>query len=288
LWSEKKSKNRLDAPLLIIAPLNKRELKIVKEDGMEIAKRTALVTGGASGLGAAAVKRIVKAGGNAAIFDVQQEKGSALAAELGSSVLFCLTDVTNEESVNKSIAGARDHFGGIHFCVNAAGTGWVERTISKNGPHSLPVFEQILRLNLLGTFNVASKAAFAMSTNEPNEKGERGVIVNVSSTAAFDGQIGQTAYAASKGAIVGLTLPMARDLAGLGIRVVTIAPGLFNTPLLAMLPQDAIKALNASVPFPKRIGEPEEFALLVEQIILNPYLNGEVIRLDGALRMAPR
>ncbi|KAF0154331.1 MAG: Short-chain dehydrogenase/reductase SDR [Syntrophaceae bacterium] len=255
---------------------------------MEIAKRTALVTGGASGLGAAAVRRIVKADGNVAIFDVQQEKGNALASELGQSVLFCLTDVTSEESVNKSIAGAREHFGGIHFCVNAAGTGWVERTVSKSGPHSLPVFEQILRLNLLGTFNVASKAAFAMSANEPNDKGERGVIVNVSSTAAFDGQIGQAAYAASKGAVVGMTLPMARDLAGLGIRVVTIAPGLFNTPLLAMLPEEAIKALNNSVPFPKRIGEPDEFALLVEQIFLNPYLNGEVIRLDGALRMAPK
>ncbi|MEE9913717.1 MAG: SDR family NAD(P)-dependent oxidoreductase [Deltaproteobacteria bacterium] len=255
---------------------------------MEIAKRTALVTGGASGLGAAVVRRIVKTGGNAAIFDVQREKGAALAAELGRSVLFCLTDVTSEESVNKSIAGAREHFGGIHFCVNAAGTGWVERTVSKNGPHSLPVFEQILRLNLLGTFNVASKAAFAMSANEPNDKGERGVIVNVSSTAAFDGQIGQAAYAASKGAVVGMTLPMARDLSGLGIRVVTIAPGLFNTPLLAMLPEEAIKALNNSVPFPRRIGEPDEFALLVEQIFLNPYLNGEVIRLDGALRMAPK
>ena len=255
---------------------------------MEIKNRTALITGGASGLGAAAVRRIVKAGGNAAIFDVQQEKGNALAAELGSRVLFCLTDVTKEESVNDCIAKAKEHFGGIHFCVNAAGTGWSERTVSKTGPHSLSVFEQILRLNLLGTFNVASKAAFAMSSNEPNENGERGVIVNVSSTAAFDGQIGQVAYAASKGAVVGMTLPMARDLAGMGIRVVTIAPGLFNTPLLAMLPQEAIKALNNSVPFPKRIGEPDEFALLVEQILLNPYLNGEVIRLDGALRMAPK
>lgn len=255
---------------------------------MEIRNRTALITGGASGLGAAVVRRIVNGGGNAVIFDVQQEKGNALAAELGKSVLFCMTDVTKEESVNDSIAKAKDQFGGIHFCVNAAGTGWVERTVSKNGPHSLPIFEKILRLNLLGTFNVASKAAFAMSINEPNEKGERGVIVNVSSTAAFDGQIGQAAYAASKGAVVGMTLPMARDLSSLGIRVVTIAPGLFNTPLLAMLPQEAIQALNNSVPFPKRIGEPEEFALLVEQILLNPYLNGEVIRLDGALRMSPK
>lgn len=255
---------------------------------MQIKNNTALITGGASGLGAAAVRRIVEAGGNAVIFDVQQEKGNALAAELGKNVLFCMTDVTNEESVNGSIAQAKEHFGAVHFCVNAAGTGWVERTVSKSAPHSLPIFEKILRLNLIGTFNVASKAAYAMSVNKPNENGERGVIVNVSSTAAFDGQIGQVAYAASKGAVVGMTLPMARDLSALGIRVVTIAPGLFNTPLLAMLPQDAINALNSSVPFPKRIGEPDEFALLMEQILLNPYLNGEVIRLDGALRMAPK
>jgi len=255
---------------------------------MEIRNRTALVTGGASGLGAATVRRIVTAGGNAVICDVQEEKGSALAAELGAPALFCRTDVTSEESVNETIARARERFGQIHFCVNAAGTGWSERTVSKHGPHSLPIFEQILRLNLLGTFNMASKSAFAMSANDPNEKGERGVIVNVSSTAAFDGQIGQAAYAASKGAVVGMTLPMARDLSGLGIRVVTVAPGLFNTPLLALLPAEQIKALNDSVPFPKRLGEPEEFALMVEQILLNPYINGEVIRLDGALRMAPK
>lgn len=271
-----------------LASSEKKDQLYFKEDAIEITKRTALITGGASGLGAAAVRQIVKDGGNAVIFDVQQDKGKALAAELGKSVLFCLTDVTKEESVNDSIAKAKDQFGGIHFCVNAAGTGWVERTVSKNGPHSLPIFEQILRLNLLGTFNVASKAAFAMSTNEANENGERGVIVNVSSTAAFDGQIGQVAYAASKSAVVGMTLPMARDLSGLGIRVVTVAPGLFNTPLLAMLPKEALQALNNSVPFPKRIGEPEEFGLLIQQIILNPYLNGEVIRLDGALRMAPK
>lgn len=255
---------------------------------MEIKNCTALVTGGASGLGAATVRHIIACGGKAAIFDVQEEKGRALVAELGEAVQFFLTDVTSEENVNASIVQAKERFGAVHFCINAAGTGWSERTISKNGSHSLSIFEKILRLNLLGTFNVASKAAFAMSKNTPNEQGERGVIVNVSSTAAFDGQIGQAAYSASKGAVVGLTLPMARDLSGLGIRVVTIAPGLFNTPLLALLPQEAIKALNDSVPFPKRIGEPSEFALLVEQILRNPYLNGEVIRLDGALRMAPK
>ena len=255
---------------------------------MEIANRTALVTGGASGLGAATVRRIVGAGGRAAILDVQKEKGEALAAQLGNSVLFCLTDVTSEESVNRSIAAAKERFGSLHFCINAAGTGWSERTVSKNSPHSLTTFEQIIKLNLLGTFNVASKAAYAMSVNRPDENGERGVIVNVSSTAAFDGQIGQAAYAASKGAVVGMTLPMARDLSGLGIRVVTIAPGLFNTPLLSLLPVEVMKALNDSIPFPKRLGDPAEFALLVESIFTNPYLNGEVIRLDGALRMAPK
>ena len=255
---------------------------------MEIKNCTVLITGGASGLGAATVRQIVKAGGNVAIFDVQREKGAALAVELGDKVIFCLTDVTSEESVNNSIARAREQFGAIHGCVNAAGCGWTERTVSKSGAHSLPVFEQIIRLNLAGTLSVASRAAQAMRDNVPNEAGERGVIVNVASVAAFDGQIGQVAYAASKGAVVSMTLPMARDLAVLGIRVMTIAPGLFKTPLLALLPPEAINALNASVPFPGRIGEPEEFAMLAEHIIRNPYLNGEVIRLDGALRMAPK
>ncbi len=255
---------------------------------MEIKNCTVLITGGASGLGAATVRQIVKAGGNVAIFDTQQEKGTALADELGDKVRFCLTDVTNEESVNNSIARTKEQFGTIHCCVNAAGCGWSERTVSKNGAHSFPVFEQIVRLNLLGTFNVASKAANVMSENMPNEAGERGVIVNVASVAAFEGQVGQIAYSASKGAVVSMTLPMARDLAALGIRVMTVAPGLFKTPLLALLPPEALNALNASVPFPKRIGEPEEFAMMVEHILLNPYLNGEVIRLDGALRMAPK
>ncbi|HOC59704.1 MAG TPA: SDR family NAD(P)-dependent oxidoreductase [Smithellaceae bacterium] len=255
---------------------------------MDIANHTVVVTGGASGLGAAVVRRMVKAGSRVAIFDVQKEKGEALAVELGAKGIFCLTDVTNAGSVQNSLARVKENFGNISFLVNAAGTGWVERTVSKTGPHSLETFEQILRLNLIGTFNVASQTAWTMSENHPDEQGERGVIVNVSSTAAFDGQIGQTAYAASKGAVAAMTLPMARDLAGMGIRVVTIAPGIFNTPLLAMLSQEKILALNNSVPFPKRTGDPEEFALLVEQIFQNPYLNGEVIRLDGGLRMAPK
>jgi NAD(P)-dependent dehydrogenase (short-subunit alcohol dehydrogenase family) len=220
--------------------------------------------------------------------DVQDEAGRALASELGQNTFFVHCDVTSEEAVNGAVQKAKELFGAVHFCVNCAGTGWAERTVTKTGPHTLSNFEKILRLNLLGTFNVASKAAFAMTANAPNENGERGAIVNVASAAAFDGQIGQTAYSASKGGVVGMTLPMARDLSGLGVRVNTIAPGLFQTPLLAMLPPDHLKALNESVPFPKRLGKPEEFALLVEHLLVNPYINGETIRLDGAIRMAPK
>jgi NAD(P)-dependent dehydrogenase (short-subunit alcohol dehydrogenase family) len=255
---------------------------------MDIKNRTALVTGGASGLGAATVRRIIAGAGNVIIMDVQEEAGQALASELGKAASFSKCDVTAEEDVQKAIQKAKDLFGGVHFCVNCAGSGWAERTVSKSGPHNLSTFEKIVRLNLIGTFNVASKAAFAMTANTPNENGERGVIVNVASAAAFEGQIGQTSYAASKGGVVALTLPMARDLSGLGIRVTTIAPGLFKTPLMAMVTPEYAKALNESVPFPRRLGVPEEFALLVEHLIVNPYINGETIRLDGALRMAPR
>ena len=255
---------------------------------MDIVNRTALITGGASGLGAATVKRIVARAGNVVIMDLQEENGQALAAELGKSAYFIKCDVTSEEAVRKAIEKAKELFGGVHFCINCAGTGWAERTVTRTGSHTLASFEMIVRLNLLGTFNVASKSAFAMSVNGPDENGERGVIINVASTAAFDGQIGQAAYSASKGAVVGMTLPMARDLSGLGIRVNTIAPGLFKTPLLMSLPPENLKALNESVPFPKRVGIPEEFAGLVEHIIMNPYINGETIRLDGALRMAPK
>jgi NAD(P)-dependent dehydrogenase (short-subunit alcohol dehydrogenase family) len=212
----------------------------------------------------------------------------ALAAEIGNAACFVKCDVTAEEDVHQAIRKAKETFGGVHGCVNCAGTGWAERTVTRTGSHLLANFEIIVRLNLIGTFNVASKAAFAMTANTPDENGERGVIINVASAAAFDGQIGQTAYAASKGGVVGMTLPMARDLSGLGIRVVTIAPGIFKTPLLASLPADNIKALNESVPFPRRVGNPDEFAMLVEHIMANPYINGETIRLDGALRMAPK
>jgi 3-hydroxyacyl-CoA dehydrogenase/3-hydroxy-2-methylbutyryl-CoA dehydrogenase len=255
---------------------------------MNIENGTALVTGGASGLGEAVARTIVKAGGNAVIMDVNEEKGDALVSELGKAAIFARTDVTSEDDVNGAIDAAVKTFGGVHFCVNSAGTGLAARTVSRSGPADLAAFEWLVKLNLIGTFNTASKAAFAMTSNEPNENGERGVIVNVASIAAFDGQIGQTAYSASKGGVVGMTLPMARDLSGLGIRVVTVAPGLFKTPLSQMLPEGHQQALNESVPFPRRMGTPEEFAMLVEHILTNPYVNGETIRLDGALRMSPR
>ncbi len=255
---------------------------------MDIQGKTALVTGGASGLGEATARMMVREGGNAAVLDVNVELGEKLVSELGRKVVFLKTDVTSEGDVEKAIERAKEEFGGVHFCINCAGTGLAQRTVSKSGSHNLASFEWLIKLNLIGTFNVASKAAFAMTFNEPNKNGERGVIVNVASIAAFDGQIGQAAYSASKGGVVGMTLPMARDLSGVGIRVVTIAPGLFETPLLARLPEENRQALHASVPFPRRLGLPEEFAMLVEQIIRNPYINGETIRLDGALRMAPK
>ena len=255
---------------------------------MEIRGNTALVTGGASGLGEAAVRRVAAAGGNAVIMDIQDERGEALAAEFGSAAVYAKTDVTSEENVLRAIDTAKEKFGGIHFCVNCAGTGLASRTITKTGPANLEAFEWLVRLNLVGTYNVASKAAFAMTSNTPNEHGERGVIVNVASVAAFEGQIGQTAYSASKGGVVGMTLPMARDLSGVGIRVATIAPGLFVTPLMQMMPEPQFDALGATVPFPKRMGTADEFSLLVEQILINPYIHGETIRLDGAVRLPPK
>lgn len=255
---------------------------------MDIKGNTALVTGGASGLGEAVVKALASAGGNVVIMDIQDERGKALASELGKAAAFAKTDVTSEEEVQAAIDTAKETFGGVHFCINCAGTGLAARTITKTGPASLSAFEWLIRLNLIGTFNMASKAAFAMASNTPAENGERGVIVNVASVAAFDGQIGQAAYSASKGGVVGMTLPMARDLSSMGIRVVTVAPGLFDTPLMRMMPEDRLKALNESVPFPRRLGTAEEFAALVEHVIVNPYLNGETIRLDGAVRLAPK
>src|SRR5688572_21965102 len=221
------------------------------------------------------------------IADLNEEKGEALAAELGDRARFAPCDVTDEEQVQLAVQRAAEG-GALRVSVCCAGVGWAERTTSKRGPHQLLPFETVLRINLIGTFNVLRFAATAMNENEPNGDGERGVCVNTASIAAFDGQIGQIAYSASKGGIVGLTLPAARDLAGRGVRVVTIAPGLFDTPLLAALPEENRAALGAGIPFPSRLGEPSEYADLVAAIVANPMLNGETIRLDGALRMPPR
>ena len=255
---------------------------------MRIQGRTFLVTGGASGLGGATARALCAAGGNVVILDVNAEAGQKLAAELGTSAHFVRTDVTSEPEVKKAVAAARERFSGLHGAVSAAGIATAEKVLGKNGPHPLELFERTIRINLIGTFNVIRLAAEAMAAGPPTETGERGVIVNTASVAAFDGQIGQAAYSASKGGIVGMTLPIARELARSGIRVMTIAPGIFDTPLLAGLPEPARVSLGQQVPFPSRLGRPEEYAALVCHIIENEMLNGEVIRLDGALRMAPQ
>src|SRR5579872_1501528 len=255
---------------------------------MDISGKVALVTGGASGLGAATVRTIVAAGGRAVILDLNEQLGNALAGELGAAARYVRADVSSAGDAEQAVKAAAAAFGALHICVNCAGIGDPQRTVSKEGPADLERFNKVIRVNLIGTFNVARLAAWEMSRNQPGPDGERGVIINTASVAAFDGQIGQAAYSASKGGIVALTLPLARDLSGLGVRVMTIAPGLFDTPLLARLPEDVKASLGAMVPFPRRLGRPEEYAMLAKHIIENPMLNGEVIRLDGAIRMAPR
>jgi NAD(P)-dependent dehydrogenase (short-subunit alcohol dehydrogenase family) len=250
--------------------------------------KTVLVTGGASGLGGATVDMVVQAGGNAVILDVNEATGNALASRLGGRVRFVKTDVTSEADVQRAVDTAVQSFGGVHGAVNAAGIGVAERVLGKEGPQPLANFTRVIHINLIGTFNVIRLAAASMSKNEPNEAGERGVIVNTASVAAFDGQIGQAAYSASKGGIVGMTLPIAREFARVGVRVMTIAPGTFDTPLLAGLPEAARQSLAQQVPFPSRLGRPAEYAALVRHIFENEMLNGEVIRLDGAIRMAPK
>lgn len=255
---------------------------------MQLQGKTFIVTGGSSGLGAATVRRLAGAGANAIIADVNEEAGRGLTDELGTAVRFVQTDVTDEASVQTAVSTAVDTFGGLHGAVNCAGVAIAAKLLSSRGIHDLAAFNKVIAVNLSGTFNVIRLAAAAMSQGEPDEAGERGVIVNTASVAAFDGQIGQAAYAASKGGVVGLTLPIARELAGHGIRVVTIAPGLFETPMLAGLPEKARQSLAQQVPFPSRLGKPDEYAALVQHIVENQMLNGEVIRLDGAIRMAPR
>lgn len=255
---------------------------------MEINGKTFLITGGSSGLGAATAQTLAASGAKVVIADINENAGNAIVEEIGvDKALFVKTDVSDEASAQGAVDAATG-FGELRGAVNCAGIGIAEKTVGKNGPHSFGSYVKIIQVNLIGTFNIIRLAAAAMARSEPTSSGERGVIINTASVAAFDGQIGQIAYSASKGGIVGMTLPAARDLASLGIRVVTIAPGIFKTPLLGSLPEAVQQSLGAQVPFPSRLGRPDEYAALAKHIIENEMLNGEVIRLDGAIRMAPR
>ncbi|HZA57927.1 MAG TPA: SDR family NAD(P)-dependent oxidoreductase [Solirubrobacterales bacterium] len=254
---------------------------------MRIDGQSALVAGGASGLGAATARALYGAGASVVIADLNAEKGEALAADLGDRASFVEMNVMEADQVKAAVDAAAGR-GGLRISISCAGIGWAQRVTGKQGPHDLEIFHNVIKVNLVGSFNVLRLAATAMNENEPDGGGERGVCVNTASIAAYDGQIGQVAYAASKGGVVAMTLPAARDLASRGIRVCTIAPGLFDTPLLAALPEEAREALGATMPFPSRLGLPEEYAQLALQIVENPMLNGETIRLDGALRMAPK
>ena len=255
---------------------------------MQIKNNTFFVSGGASGLGEATVRMIVENGGNALIADLNPDAGAALEKALGSAALFVKTDITREEEVIAAFELGAAKFGPIHGLINCAGLGPAQRVLGKNGVHDLAFFEKIIRVNLVGSFNTLRLAADKMQHNTPNEEGEKGVIINTASVAAFEGQIGQAAYSASKGGIVAMTLPIARELARTGIRVMAIAPGIFETPLLAGYTQEVRDSLGAQVPFPPRLGKPAEYARLVKHILENPMLNGEVIRLDGAIRMAAK
>ncbi len=255
---------------------------------MELQNKGVLVTGGASGLGAACVRLLHSSGAKVVIADLNNETGMALATELGEGVQFVRANVVEETDVEAAIRAAVDTYGGLYAAINCAGIGSADKVLGKDGPSSLVAFNRVIQVNLIGTFNVIRLSAAAMAKNEAGESGERGVIINTASVAAFDGQIGQAAYSASKGGIVGMTLPIARELARHGIRVMTIAPGIFDTPLLAGLPEPARISLGAQVPFPARLGRPDEYAALAKHIIENQMLNGEIIRLDGGIRMAPR
>ena len=245
---------------------------------MEAQGRTFLVTGGGSGLGAAVAGNLAGGGANVVVADLEGEENE--------NVRFIKTDVTDEENVQAAIDAAQEEFGGLHGAINCAGVATAEKVLGREGPHALDSFNKVVQVNLVGTFNVARLVAAVIKENEPTEDGERGIIVNTASVAAFEGQIGQAAYAASKGGVVSLTLPLAREFARYGIRVMSIAPGIFDTPMMAGLPEEARKSLGNQIPFPSRLGKPEEFAALVRHIVENEMLNGEVIRLDGAIRMA--
>jgi NAD(P)-dependent dehydrogenase (short-subunit alcohol dehydrogenase family) len=249
---------------------------------------TFFITGGGSGLGAATARLLAENGAHVALADVDEEAGERMAAQMGSGAEFVSADVTDEESVQDALDSVVESFGSLNGIVNCAGIGPAARVVGKKGVHDLGLFTKTVEINLVGTFNVIRLAAVMLAENEPDDEGERGVIINTASVAAFDGQIGQAAYAASKGGVVALTLPVARELASNGIRVMTIAPGIFETPMLAALPEDAKESLGKQVPFPPRLGRPEEYATLAKHIVENQMLNGEVIRLDGGIRMAPR
>ena len=255
---------------------------------MRIEGASALVAGGASGLGAATARALHEAGASVVIADLNAELGEELAGELGDRASFAEADVTDSDAVGAAVEAAAGAEGGLRISVCCAGVGWVGRVAGKDGPHDLEIYRKVIEVNLIGTFNVLRLACDSMNQNEPSQDGERGVCVNTASIAAFDGQIGQIAYSSSKGGVVGMTLPAARDMASRGIRVMTIAPGTFDTPMLAALPQEQRDALGGAIPFPSRLGQPAEYASLVTEIAANPMLNGETIRLDGALRMPPR
>jgi NAD(P)-dependent dehydrogenase (short-subunit alcohol dehydrogenase family) len=263
-------------------------IQIAKEIVMELKGKAVIVTGGASGLGEACVRRFISESANAAVLDLDSEKGHRLNDELGSQVVYCETDVTDESSVQAAIDQTLAAFKAIHVVINCAGVGWPAKVLGKEGPMELDHFNRVVQINLVGTANVIRLAAAKMVLNPPNEDGEKGVVINTASAAAYDGQIGQAAYSASKAGVVGMTLPIAREFAEYGIRVVTVAPGLFQTPMMDSLPEKVQVALGQMVPFPKRLGKPSEFARLARDIIENPMLNGETIRLDGAIRMAAK
>ena len=255
---------------------------------MDLQGATFIITGGGSGLGEATARLFAESGANVIVADLNAENANKVAGEIGERAKAIECNVTDEGQVQAAVDLAKEAFGGLNGAVNCAGVGAAARVTGKNGPFPLDMFKFVIEVNLIGTFNVIRLAAHAMTELDPDENGERGVFINTASVAAFDGQIGQAAYSASKGGLVGMTLPIARELARHGIRVVTIAPGLFNTPMLAALPDDAKKSLGAQVPFPSRLGEPSEYALLAKQIAENSMLNGDTIRLDGAIRMAPK
>ena len=256
---------------------------------MQLKDTRAIVTGGVSGLGFAVARHLVASGGKVVLFDVNDEKGAAAVGELGAgNAHFIKTDVSDEAGVTSNVAAARDFLGGLNACINCAGILGAGRVLGKNGPMALSQFQATVMVNLVGSFNVAKACADVMQHNDASDSGERGVIVNTASVAAYEGQVGQAAYSASKGGVVGMTLPMARELARFGIRVMTIAPGIFWTPMVDGMPEDVQQSLAASIPFPSRLGKPEEFADLVAYILGNNYLNGETIRLDGAMRLAPK